>query len=210
MVLVDIGGAKTGLAVFEDGNTVHVSSLPVGATHITNDLAIGFRTAVDVAERMKREYGSCLPGQINRKEMLEFGKIAPGEVGVFARREVAEIIEARVRELFELANNELKAIHHEALLPGGVVIVGGGAKIPGIVDIAKEEMKIPAQVGFPLEVDGVVDAVDDPAYATATGLVQWGRDVEARRSTGSISFFSPRRASGGDSFIKRFFKAFIP
>ncbi|MDP3963423.1 MAG: cell division protein FtsA [bacterium] len=210
VALIDVGGAKTGIAVFEDGNAIHVASLPVGATHITNDLAIGFRTAVDVAERMKREYGSCLPREINRKDTVEFGKIAQGEVGVFSRREVAEIIEARVRELFELANKELKAIHHEALLPGGMVIVGGGAKIPGIVDIAKEELKIPAQVGFPLNVDGVVDAIDDPAYTTAVGLVQWGRDVEARRNTGSISFFSPRRVGGGESIIKRIFKAFIP
>lgn len=209
VVLLDIGGAKTGMVVFEDGNIAHAATLPVGAVHITNDIAIGLKTGVDVAERIKREYGSCLPHEIGKKDMVEFAKVAREEVGVFARREVAEIIEARVREIFSLAQKELKAIHHEALLPGGAVLVGGGAKIPGIVEIAKEELKIPAQVGFPLDTDGVVDAVDDPAYATAVGLVQWGRDLAERKKTGAISF-APSRRSSSRGWLKKFLKAFVP
>ncbi|MDO8558026.1 MAG: cell division protein FtsA [bacterium] len=211
VVLLDIGGAKTGLMVFEDGNIVHTSMLPVGSTHITNDIAIGLKMGVDVAERIKREYGSSLPHEIGKKDMVEFAKVARDEVGVFSRREVAEIIEARVRELLGLANKELKAIHHEALLPGGVVMVGGGAKIPGIVDVAKEELKIPAQIGFPVETDGVVEAIDDPSYACGIGLVLWGRDLEERKKMGSISFFSPRKTGANTaSRLKRFFKAFVP
>ncbi len=211
VVLLDIGGAKTGLIVFEDGNIAHISMLPVGSTHITNDIAIGLKTGVDTAERIKREYGSSLPHEIGKKDMVEFAKVARDEVGVFSRREVAEIIEARVRELFSLANKELRAIHHEALLPGGAVLVGGGAKTPGVVDVAKEELKIPAQVGFPMEVDGVVEAIDDPSYATGVGLVLWGRDLEERKKAGSISFFSPRKTSmSAGSRLKKFFKAFVP
>lgn len=212
VALLDIGGAKTGFVVFEDGNLVHTAMLPVGSNHITNDIAIGLKTGVEVAERIKREYGSCLPQEIGKKDIVEFSKVAHDEVGVFSRREVAEIIEARVSELFNLANKELKAIHYESLLPGGVVLVGGGAKIPGMVDIAKKELKLPAQIGFPLDVDGVVDAIDDPAYATAVGLVLWGRDLEERRKNGSVSLFSPRRGGGSTrgGRWKKFFKAFLP
>lgn len=210
IALMDIGGAKTGLAVFEDGNILHLAAIPVGSLHVTNDLAIGLKTGVDVAERIKREYGSCQPDDFGKKDMVEFAKVAENEVGVFSRREVAEIIEARVRELISLANKELKAIHHEALLPGGVVITGGGAKIPGITNIAKEELKIPAQIGFPMEADGVVDAIDDPSLVTTMGLVQWGRDLTESKKTGSLSFFSPRRSAGGESKLKKFFKSFVP
>lgn len=211
VVMLDIGGAKTGLVVFEEGNILHIATLPVGSLHITNDIAIGLKTDVDVAERIKREFGSCLADGISKKDTIEFAKVARDEMGIFSRKEVAEIIEARVREFFSLANKELKNIHHEALLPGGVVLVGGGAKIPGIVDCAKQELKISAQVGFPTDVDGVVEATDDPSYATGIGLVLWGRDIEERKKTGSLTFFSPKQyATSAGSKLKRFFKAFMP
>lgn len=211
VTLVDIGGSRTGLVVFEEGNIMYARTLPIGASHITNDIAIGLKTNIDIAERIKLEYGSCTPHTFSKKDTVEFSRISPGEMGSFSRREVAEIIEARVREILHIANKELKIIDHEASLPAGAVLVGSGAKIPGIVDIAKEELRLPAQMGFPADIEGVVASVDDPSYATVVGLALWGRDLEEQKKTHSVSFFSPRHehsARGGK--LKRFFRAFIP
>lgn len=212
VLLLDIGGSSTDLAVFEEGNVLHAGVVPVGAAHITNDLAIGLKTDVEIAERIKVEYGSCLPDEVPKKDFVELAKISPEEAGAFSRREVAEIIEARVREIFSLAIKELKLIQRDKMLPGGAALVGGGAKIPGIVDLAKEELNIPVHIGFPRDVDGIVEAVDDPIFATAVGLVLWGQDLEERKKSGIVSLLSGSSRSGKTttSRLKKFFKTFIP
>lgn len=173
VAVVDIGGGTTSLAVYEERKLLYVGVIPVGASHITNDVAIGLRTSVDVAEKIKLKYGSALPGEINKKEQINLSDIDPQEEGVVSRKHVAEIMEARVEEIFYLAEKELKKIERSALLPAGVVLVGGGACTQGTVDLAKNILSLPAQTGFPIELGGLVDKVDNPAFAVSIGMILW-------------------------------------
>jgi len=176
VVLVNIGGGTTSLVVFEEGEILHTAILPVGAGHITNDIAIGLRTSIDVAERIKLEYGTASCREVNRKEEIDISRFDSQEEGFVSRYHVSEIIEARLIEIFEMVQNELKKIGKAGLLPAGVVLVGGGAKLPLINDLAKEILKLPIQIGFPNGFSGIMDKVDDPSFATATGLLLWGKD----------------------------------
>lgn len=209
VVLLDIGGGTTGLCVFEEGRLLHAKILPVGSGHITNDIAIGLRISVDTAEKIKHEFGSALPGEISKKEDIRLAKIDPTEEESVSRHYVAEIIRARLEEIFSMADKELKAIGRQRLLPAGVVLVGGGSKMPGIIDLAKEQLKLPAQIGFPQDLRGVIDKVDDPSFACAVGLVVWGAKVmEAKHGVfPSLDIFSFRGVGGK---IKRMLKSFLP
>ena len=176
VLALDLGGGTAGLTVFEEGEIIHSCILPVGSAHITNDIAIGLRGGIDLAEKVKLEYGSALTSEISKKDAIDLSKLGLEEKGIIPRAIVVEIIEARLREILELANKELKKIDRQGLLPAGVVLLGGGAKIPGLVDLAKETLKLPVQVGFPLELEGVVDEINDPAYSTVIGLILWSVD----------------------------------
>lgn len=165
-LLLDIGAGTTNLVVIEDGEVQHVAVIPVGGINITNDLAIGLKTDLDIAEAVKIQYAN-----------LE--KEANGEVKVkhddtthaFDAADVHMITEARVEELFELVDKELKRIHRSRKLPGGVVLVGGTAKIPGIAELAKQKLQLAARVGSLQPLGGLVDTVQDTAYSTAVGLM---------------------------------------
>lgn len=212
VLTLDLGGGTVGLGVFEEGDIIHTNILPFGAGHITNDIAIGLRTLVDVAEKVKLEYGSSSALEIGRKETIDLAKFGIEEQGKISRRMVAEIIEARLSEIFELVNKELKKINRQGLLPAGVVLVGGGAKLPGLVDFAKKELKLPIQIGFPAEeLGGLVDRVDDPVFATALGLVLWGQDFDGKKE--GFSLMMPDIQLIDNSFfdkIKHWFKALLP
>lgn len=170
VLLLDLGGGTTGLTVYEEGDILHCQILPVGSMHITNDIAIGLRTSIDTAEKIKLEYGSALPENVGKKEMIDLTRLGEAE-GQVARLEVAEIIEARVSEILDLVNKELKKIDRAGLLPAGVVLVGGGAKLPGLVDLTKEKLKLPVQIGYPQGLEGIIDQIDDPEFATSCGLI---------------------------------------
>lgn len=187
VVVLDIGGGTTSLAVYEENELLHTAVLPIGGSHITNDIAIGLRTSIDVAEKIKIEFGSALPKEISKKDEINLSEIDSNEEGFVSRYHVAEIIEARLEEIFAMANKELKLIGREKLLPAGVVLVGGGAKIPGAVDLAKNILGLPAQTGFPIPLGGLVDKVDEPAFATNVGLILWELEgAEKVKNTGNI------------------------
>ena len=200
VLLVDIGGGSTSIAVFEEDDLLHVAVIPLGGNHITNDIAIGLRTSIDVAERVKMEFGNALPGEISKKENIDLSQIDSNEEGIVSRHHVAEIIEARLEEIFTLVNKELRIIGKERLLPGGAVITGGSAKLPGCVDLAKSILSLPAQTGFPLALGGLVDRVDDPSFATALGLVLWGVE-ENGVSSGAGSKIGGRMIGGAISGV---------
>lgn len=166
-LLLDIGAGTTNLVVVEDGEVQHVGVVPVGSTYLTNDLAIGLKTDLDIAEAVKVQHAS----------LGEQAKIGTVMVNLqkknysFDAEEVSMITEARVEELFELVDKELKKIHRSQKLPGGVVIVGGMAKLPGIAEFAKEKLQLAARVGKLQPIGGLIDTVVDPSYATAVGLM---------------------------------------
>ena len=208
VVCLDIGGGTTGVTVYEEGDLVQTSIIPIGGSHITNDLAIGLRIPVDLAENIKFEYGAAETIEIGKRDIIDLSNMDGKENGTVSRKELCEIMEARLSEIFDMANKELKKIGKEAYLPGGVVIIGGGAKIPHIVDLAKKKMRLPAQIGFPREVEGIVERVDDPAYSTALGLIFWG--MEERGNV--VEGFMPSIPSLNNSVtqMRKWFKAFLP
>lgn len=212
VVLVDIGGGTTSIVVFEENDLLHTAILPIGGNHITNDIAIGLRTSIDVAEKVKLEYGNALPKEISKKEEINLAEIDSHEEGIVSRYHVSEIIEARLEEILTLVNKELKSIGRERLLPGGVVLVGGTAKLPGAVDLAKDVLGLPAQTGFPIQLGGLIDKVDDPSYVTAVGLVLWGLENSGIARNGSGKFIDgvSNGVGGLAESIKRWFGKFLP
>jgi cell division protein FtsA len=204
VAVVDIGGGTTSLAVYEERQLIHLGVIPVGADHITNDVAIGLRTSIEVAEKVKLHYGSALVGEIKRDEQIDLSKIDPNEEGVVPRQHVAEIIEARVEEIFYLVEKELKRINRSALLPAGVVLVGGGACTPGMVDLAKDILALPAQTGFPKELSGLVDKIETPSFAVPVGMILWLLEAgEEGYGLGQGGGFS---SGGSSSFLEKFGK----
>ncbi len=166
-LLMDIGAGTTNLVVIEDGEVQHVAVLPIGGINITNDLAIGLRTDLDIAELVKLQHASL-------DESAE-----PGNVSVthdeksysFDNEEIRMIAEARVEELLEYVDKELRKIQRSRKLPGGVVIVGGTANLPGIADFTREKLQLAARIGQLQPLSGLIDTVADPAYASAVGLM---------------------------------------
>lgn len=189
VALVDIGSGTTGLVVFEEGDVYHSAVLPVGGADLTNDLAIVLKTSLEVAEKLKLEHGSAVPAGLSDKESIDLAKYDPKEELVVSRRFLADIIGARLGEIFGMVRNELEKVGRDGKLPAGIVLTGGAAKMPGIVDAAKRSLQLPAQVGFPLELRGMIDRLDDPRYTTAIGLMLWGMEEgESRFLARELSF----------------------
>ncbi|MFH1099121.1 MAG: cell division protein FtsA [Candidatus Uhrbacteria bacterium] len=174
VVVVNIGATTTSIAVQEEGDVVHLAIIPIGAEHITSDIAIGLRVAIDHAEQLKIAAGTACAKEVRKQEELDLSDILGGESGSISRRYLAEIIEARTEEIFERVDRELTAAGRSGSLPAGVILVGGGSKLPGIVDLARRKLRLPVIVGKPCGVDSVVERAFDPTFATAVGLVVWG------------------------------------
>ncbi|OGY46122.1 MAG: cell division protein FtsA [Candidatus Buchananbacteria bacterium RIFCSPHIGHO2_02_FULL_45_11b] len=186
VAVVNIGGSTTGLAVYEEGDIIHTAVLPVGSDHITSDIAIGLRIPIDAAEKIKLEYGSALPEGVGKREEIDVGELEGKESNFVSKKYIAEITEARVEEIFSKINNELKKIDRSGKLPAGAVLVGGGAKLNGLVEAAKKQLRLPASLGKPLAVTSAIDKVSDPAFATAIGLVIWGSQVSRQGGGGNL------------------------
>ena len=183
VVVIDIGAGTTGLVVFEEGDVYHSAVLPIGSGHITADIAIGLRTSLEVAEQVKVEYGMASPVTLSDKDTIDLSRFDKSEDQVVSRRYIAEIIEARLMEIFMMIKTELRKVGRDGMLPAGAVLVGGGSKLPSIVDSAKDNLNLPAQIGFPIELRGMVDRLDDPRFATGIGLMMWGMDEANTVST---------------------------
>ncbi len=178
VALLNLGASTSSLIVFEEGDVLHTAIIPVGAGHITNDIAIGLRTSIDVAEKVKLDFGTALPEEVGKRDEINLADIDPKETGVVSRKHVAEIIEARVVELCSMVDKELQKVDRSGLLPSGVMLIGGGAKLPGLVDVAKREFRLPAAVGNPQNIITAIDKVHEPEYATAVGLAMWGAALQ--------------------------------
>jgi len=190
VALVNIGGATTSIVVIEEGDVLHTAVLPIGAGHITSDIAIGLRTSIEVAEQVKSQYGTSLPETVDKKEMIDLGEFQDAEAQYISRKHVAEIIEARIEEIFKLVNKELKKISRSGLLPAGIVLTGGGARLTGIVDVAKREFRLPASIGTPQELTTAIEKVNDPMYSVAVGLLLWGAQMEEGGGSSRLPNFS--------------------
>ncbi|MDP2734672.1 MAG: cell division protein FtsA, partial [bacterium] len=187
----------TSLAVFEEGDVKHLAVLPVGAENITNDLAIGLRCEHEVAERIKTEYGTLLGSKGKRTEKID---LPGGEQLTFTAKFVSHIIEERVKEILDLVQKELKKIEKQGQLPGGVILCGGGAKLPKIAEFARKELKLPVKVGV-FQGSSLMEA--DPSHLTVFGLLVSAAEEEGRGQ-------GTKRKSPAFAFLRRLFKSFIP
>ena len=185
VALVDIGGGTTDIAIFHGGSIVHTSILPIGGSHITQDLAIGLRTPQAEAERLKVISGCALKSMIGNQETVEVPSIGGRPARVVDRRLFGEIIEPRFEEVFQLVNREIIASGCSELLGGGVVITGGSTLMPGVIELAEFVFDLPVKRAAPEGLTGFADMVSSPACSTAVGLVQWGmqerRPVRAKK-----------------------------
>jgi cell division protein FtsA len=187
VALLDIGGATTNIAVYEEGDLQFASVIPLGGVNITNDLAIGLKTDPEIAEKIKVEHASAS----GRKESSGISIKHEGEVCTFDTSEIDEIVEARLEEIFEAVNKELKRAGRAGKLPSGVVLVGGTAQLKGIADYAKEALGLAARIGVATGFGGVADGVDKPQFATAIGLMLIDAD-----SSGSGGFDGKKQNTG--------------
>ncbi|MDO4271748.1 MAG: cell division protein FtsA [Candidatus Saccharibacteria bacterium] len=174
-IMIDIGHSTTNLVVCEDGDVIDFKVLPVGSANITNDLAIGLKTDLDIAERVKIEHAVASPELRRGNEptiAIRLGSAQMQRKLEFETELIDEIVEARLDELFELINRELKRIRRLGNLPGGAVITGGGANLRGIADYAKKALGMNARIYKPRGYKGVTDQLSTPAWTTALGLVE--------------------------------------
>jgi cell division protein FtsA len=173
VVLVDIGGGTTDIAVFIDGSIYHSSVLPVGGYHLTHDLVVGLRTPFAAAEMVKATYGHALPSTIPADQQIEIEAFGSERRRTFPRRRVCEILQARVEEILEMILGEVRSAGYEEMISAGLVLTGGTANLAGIDLLAEQVLNLPARVGIPQNIVGLVDAVANPACATSVGLLEW-------------------------------------
>ena len=179
VVLINMGSSTTSLAVYEERNLIHTAVLPIGAEHITSDIAIGLRAPINLAERIKCEYGKAMSSGISDKEEIDISVLVKEEevnddISTISKKYLADIINARVEEIFEKIDNEFKKIDRSGMLPAGAIIVGGGARLEDIVEAAKYKLRLPAAIGVAKNINVIIDKVRNPEFLTALGLVIWG------------------------------------
>lgn len=202
VIVADIGGGTTDVALYVQGSVWHTRVLPIGGFHITNDIAIGLRVPYEVAEDVKLKYGDCRPQQIDPEVVFTVEPFGGEKIQV-GRQDLAYVVEARVDEIFRLIVQEIRRSGYEGLLPAGIVLTGGSSQVRGIVQVAQKVMGVPARVARPKNLIGLVDALQSPAYATSVGLLEWavsGQNIYRPR---------PRHGELGRK-LKGFFKALLP
>lgn len=174
VALVDIGGGTTDIAILIEGSVWHTVVLPIGGLHLTNDLAVGLRAPFAAAEEIKCKYGTVLGDEARPEEIIELAAFGDEELRVASRREVAEILQARAEEILGMVLTEIKRSGYDGLLPAGVVLCGGTAGLAGMKTFARECVGLPTRIGTPQKMDGLIERVSSPAYATSVGLAHWG------------------------------------
>lgn len=190
VIIMDIGGGTTDIAVFNDGAIRHTTVLALGGDHVTNDIAVGLRTPIAEAERLKIKYGHAIASKVSPDEQIEVPSIGGDSVNMVPRRILAEIIESRMEELFKLAYNEIRSTGFAEQMATGQVLTGGASCLEGVAQLAESIMHMPVRIGVPRGIKGLVELVNNPAYATAVGLCLYEADKPGyyHRYNGSHTF----------------------
>jgi cell division protein FtsA len=173
VAVADIGAGTIDLAMFNEGSPFHTSVLPVGGNFVTNDIAIGIKTSLPVAEELKIQHGTCDLRDIGDDEEIAVSVLGEEAGRTVSRLEVCQIIEARMRETFELLAAEIRGAGGP-MLPAGLILTGGGSQLAGVAELGREVLQMPVRVVSPSGVGGLTDSILTPAYSTAIGLLQWG------------------------------------
>jgi cell division protein FtsA len=178
VAVADIGAGTIDLAMFADGSPLRTAVLPVGGNNVTNDVAIGLKTSLQVAEELKIQHGTCNLASVDDDEEITVSVLGEDAGRTIRRREVCEIIEARMRETFELVRGEM-ARAGSGMLPAGIILTGGAAQLAGAAELAREVLQMPVRIAAPTAIGGLTDTIMTPAYSTAVGLLQWGAQTLA-------------------------------
>ena len=181
--VVDIGGGTIDMVVFSDGAIRHSAVIPVAGNQITNDIAKIFRTPISHAEEIKINYACALKEMVSMEENIEVPSVGGRAARSMSRHTLSEVIEPRYQELFELVHEEIRSSGLEEHIAAGIVLTGGSAKMEGAVEFAEELFHVPVRVGAPLNVKGLSEYVEDPTFATAVGLLQYGKEELAAKQT---------------------------
>jgi cell division protein FtsA len=174
VALVDMGGGTTDIALFHDGAVKHTAVLAIGGNHLTSDIAAGLRTPIGEAEKIKQRYGYARTNMVTRDERVEVPSVGGRNSRTISRQILCEIIEPRLDEIFQLIRREIAKSGYDGSLASGVVMTGGSTLLPGMVEMGEDVMGMPARLGVPMHVGGLVDVISSPIYATGVGLVLYG------------------------------------
>lgn len=212
VMVVDVGGGTTDLALFVDGAVWHTAVIAVGGQHVTNDIAHGLHLPFELAEAVKLQYGHADPKTVSTLEAFPiqpFGEELPSKV---QRADLALIINARVAEIFELILKEIKRSGYDGLMKAGIVLTGGSSLLPGIKTVAADVLKMPVRVAQPEHITGMAEALKNPSYSTSVGLLKLGliMDLEddRRKGLGTNGNKSPRPDVG--AFLRRALGRLLP
>lgn len=191
VLMIDFGFNTTSFAVYEENKVIHAKSLTLGSGYLTNDIAIGLKTPIEAAEKIKLTYGYALAKDVPRRETINLQEVDASLNTEVSKRFLSEVIEVRLAEILGFVNNELKDLGRSVQMPAGVVMVGGGVKLGGLADLVKQEVKLTARIGLPdlnkFEITNPAyhALLEDPEFSVAVGLILWGADNAGRTSSGN-------------------------
>jgi len=185
VVLVDIGGGTTEIAVFVEGSIFHTCVLPVGGYHLTHDLVAGLRAPFSHVEELKVQYGSALPSQVDAEEIVELEAFGGHRTKEVSRRRIAEILQARVEEILEMIYIDVKRAGFDDMIAAGLVLSGGTASLTGINELSEMVLRMPVRTGIPRKIHGLADSLNGPAYATSVGLLHWAAQENGHNGNGN-------------------------
>jgi cell division protein FtsA len=198
VMLADIGGGTTDIAVFKDNSIYHTSVLPVAGYQISRDISVGLDLSYDLAEEMKKKYGNVMPGDESARDVVDRTLMENGHSVSY--QDLSEIVRIRVEELLRLIVLELPRSEYARLIPSGIVLTGGSAKLAGLAELGRQVTRLPVRIGTPQNLYGVADVLRDPAYATGVGLLLW------KGKKAGIQSWRPR--SGLRRFVSQIFRLF--
>ncbi|MBZ4687006.1 MAG: cell division protein FtsA [Clostridiales bacterium] len=174
-IVVDIGGGTTGIALFDSNGLFYTSVIPIGGDHVTSDLAVGLRTPLSQAEKIKKEYGCVLADLMPDDDYINITSVGGQNSRSVSQKTIASIIQPRMEEILSLVKEEIKKSSFKGLIPGGVILTGGCSLFQGLEQLAAEELGMPVRIGYPYDVGGLSDIVNSTAYATCIGLIKYGK-----------------------------------
>jgi len=209
-VLINIGKSISTLVVYEGGEILHTAVLPVGSDHITQDIGIGLKVSPDTAEKIKLEYGNLYQRDTDKKAEIDLSLIDAEEEGRVTIKYVSQIIEARVEEIFDKVEDELKKIGKAGILPAGCILTGGGSKLAGMIEMAKKSLKLPASYATVKNVVNPMERIFDQSYTTAVGLAFWGLSFYHQRSKGSSFLSNIDESLDIKGRVNKWFKSLLP
>lgn len=208
VVVIDIGGGTTDLAIYVEGTVWHTAVLPVGGDHITQDITYWMHVPFDLAEDVKIKHGHARQKDVNELETFivePFGDSMPQEI---SRRDLAMVIEARVEEMLEMIQKEIKRSGYDGLLRAGAVLTGGSSQIAGMKELAADTLRCPVRMAKPERLTGMADILKNPSYSTSVGLLRMGLEIEGASADNGGTL--PAQGGGIGTLLSSFFRRLLP